>query len=111
MGLGSFNQTQSKILHTSIGAGLITLALFPANWTGLGGLLLLWSVAGNGQALINVPIWIIALMRLRPSRQQAMASGLWHDHEHDHDEQHQHRHPSRGAISYPHRHLHFHSVF
>jgi NRE family putative nickel resistance protein-like MFS transporter len=55
VGLGTFNQKQKKTILTSIGAILITLALLPANFVNLGGLLLLWSVAGVGQTLVNVP--------------------------------------------------------
>lgn len=55
LGLGSFSPTVSKTVLTSLGAMLITLVLLPANWAGLGGLLLLWSIAGIGQTLVNVP--------------------------------------------------------
>ena len=34
---------------------LITLALLPANFANLGGLLVLWTIAGIGQTLVNVP--------------------------------------------------------
>jgi MFS transporter, NRE family, putaive nickel resistance protein len=53
--LGNFQQRFSPILWTSIGAVLITLALLPANFTNLGGLLVLWAIAGIGQTLVNVP--------------------------------------------------------
>lgn len=43
------------MLWTSIGAVLITLALLPANFANLGGLLVLWTIAGIGQTLVNVP--------------------------------------------------------
>ncbi|MFE4108522.1 MFS transporter [Almyronema epifaneia] len=55
VGLGSFSPTVSKTMLTRLGAILIVLALLPANWVGLGGLLLLWSAAGIGQTLVNVP--------------------------------------------------------
>jgi MFS transporter, NRE family, putaive nickel resistance protein len=55
IGLGSFPQKVSPILLTSSGAMLITLALLPANLTNLGGLLVLWAIAGMGQTLVNVP--------------------------------------------------------
>jgi MFS transporter, NRE family, putaive nickel resistance protein len=55
IGLGSFPQKVSPILLTSSGAILITLALIPANLTNLGGLLVLWAIAGIGQTLVNVP--------------------------------------------------------
>ncbi len=55
IGLGNFSQKFSPILLTSIGAILITLALLPANFVNLGGLLVLWAIAGIGQTLVNVP--------------------------------------------------------
>jgi MFS transporter, NRE family, putaive nickel resistance protein len=55
IGLGNFQQRFSPLLWTSIGAMLITLALLPANFTNLGGLLGLWAIAGVGQTLVNVP--------------------------------------------------------
>ena len=55
VGLGSFSPKVNKTMLTSLGAILITLALLPANWVGLGGLLLLWSGAGIGQTLVTVP--------------------------------------------------------
>jgi MFS transporter, NRE family, putaive nickel resistance protein len=39
----------------SIGTIFITLAVLPANLADLGGLLILWAIAGMGQTLINVP--------------------------------------------------------
>lgn len=53
--LGNFNQQLRQPSFVGIGTVLITLALLPANWANLGGLLLLWSVAGVGQTLVNVP--------------------------------------------------------
>ena len=64
IGVGSLNQPQSKIILISIGSVLITVALFPANWMGLNGLLLLWSVAGIGQTLVNVPTQILIADRV-----------------------------------------------
>ncbi|WP_299405704.1 MFS transporter, partial [Acaryochloris sp. IP29b_bin.148] len=55
LGLGSFSPTVNKTVLTSLGAILITVALLPANWVGLGGLFLLWAMAGIGQTLVNVP--------------------------------------------------------
>ena len=55
VGLGNFQQRVSPMLWTSIGAVLITLALLPANFANLGGLLVLWMIAGIGQTLVNVP--------------------------------------------------------
>lgn len=53
--LGTVNPGQKQTVLTGLGAALITLALLPANWASLSGLLLLWAVAGVGQTLVNVP--------------------------------------------------------
>ena len=55
IGLGNTQQKIRPILLTSVGAALITLTLLPANLVNLGGLLLLWAIAGVGQTLVNVP--------------------------------------------------------
>ncbi len=55
VGLGTFKRRIQLTALTALGAILITLALFPANFVNLGGLLLLWLVAGIGQTLVNVP--------------------------------------------------------
>ena len=55
VGLGTFQRIIKLTALTAMGAILITLALFPANFVDLGGLLLLWLVAGVGQTLVNVP--------------------------------------------------------
>jgi MFS transporter, NRE family, putaive nickel resistance protein len=55
VGLGNAKQKVSPVMFTSIGAVLITLALLPANFANLAGLLALWAVAGAGQTLVNVP--------------------------------------------------------
>jgi MFS transporter, NRE family, putaive nickel resistance protein len=55
IGLGNSQQKISPVLLTSSGAGLITLAILPANFASLGGLLILWIIAGVGQTLVNVP--------------------------------------------------------
>jgi MFS transporter, NRE family, putaive nickel resistance protein len=52
--LGHFNQKFQQPLFIGIGTMLVTLALLPANWVDLGGLLLLLAVAGVGQTLVNV---------------------------------------------------------
>jgi MFS transporter, NRE family, putaive nickel resistance protein len=53
--LGRGKQKSNLAVYIGAGAVLITLALLPANWINLAGLLLLWSVAGIGQTLVNVP--------------------------------------------------------
>jgi MFS transporter, NRE family, putaive nickel resistance protein len=55
VGVGNIKQKVSPVLFTSIGAAMITLALLPANFANLAGLLALWAVAGAGQTLVNVP--------------------------------------------------------
>jgi NRE family putative nickel resistance protein-like MFS transporter len=53
--LGNNQRKISPIILTRIGTGAIVLALLPANLANLAGLLLLWSIAGVGQTLVNVP--------------------------------------------------------
>ncbi|MEM8641039.1 MAG: MFS transporter [Cyanobacteria bacterium P01_G01_bin.54] len=55
VGLGNARQSLSPIVLTSVGAVLITLALFAANLMNLFGLLVLWAIAGVGQTLVDVP--------------------------------------------------------
>lgn len=55
IGLGNFQQRFRPMLWMSIGAVLITLAVLPANFANLSGLLVLWTIAGVGQTLVNVP--------------------------------------------------------
>ncbi len=49
-------QKVSLILLISGAALLMTLAVLPANLVNLGGLLILWAIAGSGQALVNVTV-------------------------------------------------------
>jgi MFS transporter, NRE family, putaive nickel resistance protein len=51
---GYLKQKVSPILLISSGAFLMTLAVLPANFVSLGGLLVLWVIAGAGQTLVNV---------------------------------------------------------
>ena len=53
--LGYLGQRLKKSRLVEIGVILLALALFPANFTGLRWLLLLWLVAGAGQTLVNLP--------------------------------------------------------
>jgi MFS transporter, NRE family, putaive nickel resistance protein len=55
VGLGNVSPKISPIWWMSVGAALITVALLPANFVNLSGLLLLWAIAGIGQTLVNVP--------------------------------------------------------
>lgn len=54
LALGTFPQYRSKVATLLGGGLLITLALLPANYIGLAPLILLWSIAGCGQSLINL---------------------------------------------------------
>jgi MFS transporter, NRE family, putaive nickel resistance protein len=52
--LGTYPQYRSKVT-TLLGSGLLVVtALLPANYVGLAPLILLWSIAGFGQSLINL---------------------------------------------------------
>jgi MFS transporter, NRE family, putaive nickel resistance protein len=55
VGLGKFQQKFRPVLWISLGTGLMSVALLPGNLANLGGLLILWAVAGMGQTFINVP--------------------------------------------------------
>ena len=54
MALGSYPQYRTKIVTLLGGGILIVAALLPANDVGLAPLILLWSIAGFGQSLINL---------------------------------------------------------
>jgi MFS transporter, NRE family, putaive nickel resistance protein len=55
IGLGNSPPKIKPVLFTSIGAALMTLAVWPANFVNLDGLLGLWALAGVGQTLVNIP--------------------------------------------------------
>jgi MFS transporter, NRE family, putaive nickel resistance protein len=55
LGLGSLQRKLHAIPLTSIGAGLMALALLPVHWMSLSGLLILWLGVGVGQTFVNVP--------------------------------------------------------
>lgn len=54
MVLGIYPQYRSKVTTLLGGGVLIVAALLPANYVGLAPLILLWSIAGFGQSLINL---------------------------------------------------------
>jgi MFS transporter, NRE family, putaive nickel resistance protein len=56
LALGIYPQYRSRITTLLGGGLLITLALLPANYIGLAPLILLWSIAGSGQSLINLSV-------------------------------------------------------
>ncbi len=64
VGLGAASRQIDRLLTIGIGAIAITLALLPANWSNLGGLLVLWSIAGIGQTLVNVPTQMLIADRV-----------------------------------------------
>jgi MFS transporter, NRE family, putaive nickel resistance protein len=67
--LGNLHLKGRKTTLTLAGASLITIALVPANWVNLGGLLVLWLMAGVGQILVNVPTQILIADRVPPEFQ------------------------------------------
>jgi MFS transporter, NRE family, putaive nickel resistance protein len=56
MAIGVFPQYRSKIVTILGGGVLITASLIGANYVGLAILILLWSIAGFGQSLINLSL-------------------------------------------------------
>jgi MFS transporter, NRE family, putaive nickel resistance protein len=53
---GYLKQKISPVLLIGSGAILMTLAVLPANFVSLGGLLVLWAIAGAGQTMVNVMV-------------------------------------------------------
>jgi MFS transporter, NRE family, putaive nickel resistance protein len=53
--VGTFAQRFTRTSIVIFGAGLITLALFPANYANLPVLMILWLLAGIGQSCVNLP--------------------------------------------------------
>ena len=52
--VGSLGQRWARTTVILIGATLISIALLPANYAGLGLLMMLWLIAGAGQTCVNV---------------------------------------------------------
>lgn len=52
--LGTYPHYRSKVITLFSGGLLIVAALLPANYVGLAPLILLWTIAGCGQSLINL---------------------------------------------------------
>ncbi|MEM9809355.1 MAG: MFS transporter, partial [Cyanobacteria bacterium P01_D01_bin.56] len=67
--LGNTQKKISPIVLTSTGAILITLTPATGNFVGLTGLLLLWALAGVGQALVNVPTQTLIASRVAKEAQ------------------------------------------
>ncbi|GAP99771.1 MFS transporter [Leptolyngbya sp. NIES-2104] len=55
IGLGNATQNIRKNQLIYVGTILLTVALLPANFVNLQGLLILWLIAGAGETLVNVP--------------------------------------------------------
>lgn len=53
--VGAIDTRIARTTQVLIGAALVTLALMPANYVSLAGLMVLWAIAGAGQNLVNLP--------------------------------------------------------
>lgn len=53
--VGAIDTRIARTTQVLIGAAIVTLALMPANYVSLAGLMVLWAVAGAGQNLVNLP--------------------------------------------------------
>jgi MFS transporter, NRE family, putaive nickel resistance protein len=67
--LGSYPQYRSQVTTLLGGAMVITTALIPANYVGLAPLILLWSIAGFGQSLLNLSMQTLIAERTPTSLQ------------------------------------------
>jgi MFS transporter, NRE family, putaive nickel resistance protein len=72
--LGTYPQYRSKIFTLLGGGLLIVAALLPANYVGLAPLILLWSIAGCGQSLINLSLQTLIADRT-PTEMQGRVYG------------------------------------
>jgi MFS transporter, NRE family, putaive nickel resistance protein len=55
IGLGRLGRQVNSIIVMSLGALLMTLAILPVNLMPFSGLVILWTIAGIGQTLVNLP--------------------------------------------------------
>jgi MFS transporter, NRE family, putaive nickel resistance protein len=62
--IGMYPQYRSKIITILSGGVLITSALLSANFVGLSPLILLWSIAGFGQSIINLSMQTLIADRI-----------------------------------------------
>lgn len=53
--VGAIDTRIPRTTQVLIGAAIVTLALMPANYVSLAGLMVLWAIAGAGQNLVNLP--------------------------------------------------------
>ncbi len=53
--VGAIDRRNSLTTYVLMGATIITIALLPANYTGLALLMVLWAIAGAGQNLVDLP--------------------------------------------------------
>ncbi|WP_309744853.1 MFS transporter [Chamaesiphon sp. OTE_20_metabat_361] len=74
MAIGIYPQYRSKIVTILGGGGLISASLIGANYVGLAPLILLWSIAGFGQSLINLSLQTLIADRT-PTEMQGRVYG------------------------------------
>jgi MFS transporter, NRE family, putaive nickel resistance protein len=72
--VGTFAQRFTRTSIIVFGAGLITLALLPANYANLPVLMILWLLAGIGQSCVNLPTQTLIADRI-PSDAQGRVYG------------------------------------
>lgn len=53
--VGAIDTRIARTTQVLLGAAIVTLALMPANYVSLAGLMVLWAIAGAGQNLVNLP--------------------------------------------------------
>jgi NRE family putative nickel resistance protein-like MFS transporter len=67
--VGTFAQRFTRISIIVFGAGLITLALLPANYANLPVLMILWLLTGVGQSCVNLPTQTLIADRISTDAQ------------------------------------------
>jgi MFS transporter, NRE family, putaive nickel resistance protein len=67
--VGTFAQRFTRTSIIVFGAGLITLALLPANYASLPVLMILWLLAGIGQSFVNLPTQTLIADRIATDAQ------------------------------------------
>jgi MFS transporter, NRE family, putaive nickel resistance protein len=74
MVVGIYPPLRSRVMTLLVGGILIIVALFPANYVSLAPLILLWTIAGCGQSLINLSLQTLMADRT-PSHLQGRVYG------------------------------------
>ena len=74
LALGTYPHYRSKVITLLSGGLLIVAALLPANYVGLAPLILLWTIAGFGQSLINLSMQTLIADRT-PTNMQGRVYG------------------------------------